>query len=344
MVKILRPTTRSRYICFYIKISLTILVGLLFVTRLNYMLDMSTPQSSIPSTFSEQFNEHSFQNLFVNYFTKYYYRHCNSKEALDIHLCQIWKPVAGNLEAEFILTSKMVEGKHKYFESTFKRIFSSPEKICSLAESNHSLEDYSRNCKLFIYKPKMNTISLSGIFSFFDHLLQVSKAFYHQSPPGKILAMHIPLDSLNLSSDEVLIFHHLLVTHLIKNRIFPFLDSTLDYLLPSSDNYKVEAETDSFTFHPNPELFSFNGSLHETCSLLLNTRKHRSACFPEFSTPILRTFPVLITGLGGAGTHFLTKELQNLGFDLAHEDISSQGSVVSSRTIPVVLLLLNYPS
>jgi hypothetical protein len=66
-------------------------------------------------------------------------------------------------------------------------------------------------------------------------------------------------------------------------------------------------------------------SLHATCVPLLNTRKYDVDCMPVLG----KLYPLLITGLGGTGTHFLADALQELGFDVSHESLGVQGSVVS---------------
>jgi hypothetical protein len=70
-------------------------------------------------------------------------------------------------------------------------------------------------------------------------------------------------------------------------------------------------------------------TLHSLCQRFLNTRKYSSPCLPE---PPKR-YPLLITGLGGTGTHFLANQLQELGFRINHEGIGSHGSVVSVTSI-----------
>ena len=72
-----------------------------------------------------------------------------------------------------------------------------------------------------------------------------------------------------------------------------------------------------------------HASLAEACDKFINTRKHHPECFPKPK----RLYPMLVTGLGGTGTHFIANSLQNLGFDLVHEGIGSEGAVVSFSDI-----------
>ena len=65
-------------------------------------------------------------------------------------------------------------------------------------------------------------------------------------------------------------------------------------------------------------------TLSARCSSLINTRKYDSLCLPRPAVLL----PVLITGLGGAGTHYLHSVGLRLGLRLSHEDIDAHGSVV----------------
>ena len=64
-------------------------------------------------------------------------------------------------------------------------------------------------------------------------------------------------------------------------------------------------------------------SLAEICGPLLNTRKYDSRCFP---LPFLK-YPLLVTGLGGSGTHAITYHLQEAGIQVKHEELDKHGSV-----------------
>lgn len=69
--------------------------------------------------------------------------------------------------------------------------------------------------------------------------------------------------------------------------------------------------------------------LSKLCNKYINTRKYHEECFPAPA----KLYPVLITGLGGSGTHFLARELNHLGFHLSHEDIGADGAVVRSSLL-----------
>lgn len=80
-------------------------------------------------------------------------------------------------------------------------------------------------------------------------------------------------------------------------------------------------------------------SLSETCDKFINTRKHHPECFPKPK----RLYPMLVTGLGGTGTHFIANSLQELGFDLAHEGIGRDGAVSWLYAVNDHLINSSYP-
>jgi hypothetical protein len=65
-------------------------------------------------------------------------------------------------------------------------------------------------------------------------------------------------------------------------------------------------------------------SLHTRCATLLYTRKYDPQCHP----PQTLQYPLLVTGLGGAGTHFVAKRLSAEGWRVRHEEIGADGAVV----------------
>lgn len=63
--------------------------------------------------------------------------------------------------------------------------------------------------------------------------------------------------------------------------------------------------------------------LHQSCQRYLLSRRYAAACMPR-STVLL---PVLVTGLGGSGTHAATNALRAAGVAVAHERLAKDGSV-----------------
>ena len=66
-----------------------------------------------------------------------------------------------------------------------------------------------------------------------------------------------------------------------------------------------------------------------TCRRLMNSRKYQSDCMARPSV----VYPLLVTGLGGSGTHAVSQQLRDRGVHVGHEEIEIDGSVVRTNTI-----------
>ena len=80
-------------------------------------------------------------------------------------------------------------------------------------------------------------------------------------------------------------------------------------------------------------------SLMLLCAPLLLTRKHSATCMPPPHLPL----PILLTTLGGGGTHHLAQILQQHGVDALHEGVGSAGSVAWMYAINDALFGTVYP-
>jgi len=67
------------------------------------------------------------------------------------------------------------------------------------------------------------------------------------------------------------------------------------------------------------------------CQRLVNTRKHAPGCF----TATAALYPLLVTGLGGSGTHEVASRLRSSGVDVAHEELRPDGAVVRATVCSV---------
>jgi hypothetical protein len=65
------------------------------------------------------------------------------------------------------------------------------------------------------------------------------------------------------------------------------------------------------------------------CRRFINTRKYQVDCRPVVSS----LYPLLVTGLGGSGTHESAAKLIKKGLDLPHEVLGVDGSVVSDSSL-----------
>ena len=75
------------------------------------------------------------------------------------------------------------------------------------------------------------------------------------------------------------------------------------------------------------------------CRSLLNTRKYLKECHGPKAT----VYPLLITGLGGSGTHAVALRLREMGVDVDHEHIAAQGAVGWMYAVNDVISGLPYP-
>jgi hypothetical protein len=65
------------------------------------------------------------------------------------------------------------------------------------------------------------------------------------------------------------------------------------------------------------------------CRRFINTRKYQVDCRPVVSS----LYPLLVTGLGGSGTHESAAKLIKKGLDLPHEVLGVDGSVVNDSSL-----------
>jgi len=80
--------------------------------------------------------------------------------------------------------------------------------------------------------------------------------------------------------------------------------------------------------------------LQDLCSSLLNTRKYDQRCFP----PPALLLPLLVTSLGGSGTHNVANYLfESCGLQVQHEGLGKDGSVSWMYAANDVYSKTNYP-
>lgn len=75
------------------------------------------------------------------------------------------------------------------------------------------------------------------------------------------------------------------------------------------------------------------------CRSLLNTRKHLTVCYGPEAT----VFPLLVTGLGGSGTHAVARRLREMGVDVDHEHIATHGAVAWMYAVNDIVIGQPYP-
>lgn len=78
--------------------------------------------------------------------------------------------------------------------------------------------------------------------------------------------------------------------------------------------------------------------LPPSCQRVANSRKDEPGCLvAETEVAAVTVYPLLVTGLGGSGTHEATTQLRSSGVDVAHEEIRPDGAVVRVEHVSCVL-------
>jgi hypothetical protein len=114
-----------------------------------------------------------------------------------------------------------------------------------------------------------------------------------------------------------------------------FVAKTIRALFVGGEQHKHSSADSLESAKSEPSI----SSLHEHCSRFVNTRKYVPTCMPE---PENR-HPLLVTGLGGSGSHFVANQLQEMGFQVKHEGIGRDGAVSWFYSVNDYLLGLQYP-
>lgn len=86
------------------------------------------------------------------------------------------------------------------------------------------------------------------------------------------------------------------------------------------------SETAAIAAYNKADIYNSTESLESRCGKLVDTRKYDEGCMPPMRDAPLA---VLITSLGGSGTHVISYEMCKIGLDTPHEKMGVDGSVVS---------------
>eukprot|EP01038_Epipyxis_sp_PR26KG_P013296 gene13296-17814_t len=82
--------------------------------------------------------------------------------------------------------------------------------------------------------------------------------------------------------------------------------------------------------------------LNGYCRIVLFSRKYDDKCLPNWSKT--SPFPLLLTGLGGSGTHMIANNLSYYdGLDLKHEELGRHGSVCWFYAVNNIITRTEYP-
>lgn len=113
-----------------------------------------------------------------------------------------------------------------------------------------------------------------------------------------------------------------MIDHLMQHFVGEYLDVLV---VKNAENYvqSVGSDEDPIDYK---EIFVYGSSLYEHCAPILYSRKYDARCLPIPSS-LSMLYPLLITSLGGAGTHGIAHELQSMGYHVAHEGLALDASV-----------------
>ena len=210
--------------------------------------------------------------------------------------------------------------------------------------------------------PGFHTTTFMNIYKFYDRLISFVKSLIHNYPSA-IVVWSLPIFPDNMNSELVLLHHHIITNVLIKNYALfimqPYNLPTslgekqyIDHLLRQMIHIYCEISPHDFSVYNkyalNDKYLSIilstvhkylskvrkdssqnlnSQSLQDRCGKYIYTRKFDSFCMPRLKN----VYPVLVTGLGGSGTHYITNELRSAGFKFFHEDVGEDGAVVSFK-------------
>jgi hypothetical protein len=198
--------------------------------------------------------------------------------------------------------------------------------------------------------------SFLNIYQYYDQMVSLVKLLV-ESYSDAIFVWSLPQFPADMDAELVLLHHHIITTVLIKEQALVVMQP---YNLPSNSSekqyidhlirqlmhiyceisphdysvynkYAISEKYLSiilFTVHRyllnvrNDAVSS--GSLQDRCGKYIYTRKFDSFCMPRLK----HVYPVLVTGLGGSGTHHITNNLRSAGFKFYHEDVGDDGAVV----------------
>ena len=204
--------------------------------------------------------------------------------------------------------------------------------------------------------PGFQSSSFINIYQYYDQMVSLVKILV-ESYSDAIFVWSLPRFPADMDAELVLLHHHIITTVLIKEQALVVMQP---YNLPSNSSekqyidhlirqlmhiyceisphdysvynkYAISEKYLSiilFTVHRyllnvrNDAVSS--GSLQDRCGKYIYTRKFDSFCMPRLK----HVYPVLVTGLGGSGTHHITNNLRSAGFKFYHEDVGDDGAVV----------------
>lgn len=213
----------------------------------------------------------------------------------------------------------------------------------NLNQSHHAM--YLCEATTFIYlrfASILNSSIFYDIYGEVDQLIYVYYSSRSDSMNNSLLKILIDDEDIVLSpyhSDAKALSSFLFLKYFppIHQLMYSTSSSTLHKFVEIIDEVSRGKCASSLPSHRR--ISSFN--LVENCSKYLNSRKYVEKCMPSPS----KLLPILVTGLGGSGTHFYNNLLRSMHIDVYHESLTgSHGSVSWYYAVNDVYLQTPYPS
>ena len=222
--------------------------------------------------------------------------------------------------------------------------------------------------------PGFQSSSFINIYQYYDQMVSLVKILV-ESYSDAIFVWSLPRFPADMDAELVLLHHHIITTVLIKEQALVVMQP---YNLPPNPNekkyidhlisqllyidceisphdcsvYNKSAIRDKNISHVLSTVHHYllnvrndavsSGSLQDRCGKYIYTRKFDSFCMPRLK----HVYPVLVTGLGGSGTHHITNSLRSAGFSFYHEAMGGEdGAVVrSTLTVSSILVIITFSS
>lgn len=190
--------------------------------------------------------------------------------------------------------------------------------------------------------PGYDTLTVDSIYEYYDSLVDYVTLLRRLYPNSIIIWSKPTIPSGYDVSTNIRVLHqYLILKHLIhdngilviqpdmiKSSRFTTTSATTSQKIHEAMKYQLQymnISSKESIRQLSSKLNTYTSSmkLETICNPLINTRKHDDRCFPYPD----QLYPLLITGLGGSGTHEIANRLRGRGVRVRHEEIDTDGTV-----------------
>jgi hypothetical protein len=336
-----------------IGILIVLAIILLFVfTKSSYTLRSSVFLSRDMGIASHQ-NSNQYNMNLLHGHSIFYYHHYSSLESIlnenQKNMLQALQLYSINNNMNGIQIEEMISLPEIIFHNCHSQTTDTDQQ--QLQQQQQYLHNKSKEKEIIlVWDCKIPTfdMKIENIYAFIDEVTnELHKIRFKTNCSNIVWAAGTHLLSLNDSpdSDASLLLLYQSLHHIVFENGFTVLpverihvSDSLRYLykyVPYTSSTS-SSSTSTAKKYANGIIFS---NLYDQCQFLLYTRKFNKVCFPQ---PV-ELLPILITGLGGCGTHSISTKLQSIGAKIYHERVGIHGAVSWTYLINDVMMNLNYP-